>query len=143
MPEITFRNQTYQLGELGTPLALDPMAPATLPTGYEEIDGRSWCSERAYGRAYRSTTGLLVLLSASLRDRKRWLHVSVSHRGGRLPTWGEMCAVKDVFCGEERTAYQIHPPKAQHVSIHEKCLHLWACLDGPVTPDFTGGGSTI
>ncbi len=54
-----------------------------------------------------------------------------------------MCQVKTLFCGEERTAYQVHPPASKHVSIHDKCLHLWTCLDGPVTPDFTRSGDTI
>lgn len=140
---ITFRGQTYRLGQPGTPLSLETIAPATLPKDWQEIDGRQWCREREYGRAYQSQTGFLVLVSASLHERKRWLHVSVTHRGGRFPTWDEMCQIKNLFCGEDRTAYQIHPPKGRNVSIHAKCLHLWAPLDGPVTPDFTGGGETI
>lgn len=143
MDSITYQGQTYRLGDGGTPLHLQTIAPETLPTGWQEIDARHWSREREYGRAYRSQTGLLVLLSASIRERKRWLHVSVSHRGGRLPTWREMCEVKEHFCGTDTTAYQIHPPRSKHVSIHHACLHLWCPLDGAVTPDFTGGGQTI
>lgn len=143
MATINFRGTTYRLGAPGTPLHLETIAPITLPTAWQEIDARRWAPERDYGRAYRSQHGLLVLLTASLHDRARWLHVSVSHRGGRLPTWREMCEVKALFCGAERTAYQIHPPADKHISIHNACLHLWCPLDGPVTPDFTGGGETI
>lgn len=143
MDTITYQGQTYRLGEAGTPLHLETIAPLSLPSGWQEIDARRWAKEREYGRGYHSKTGLLVLLSASLRERRRWLHVSVSHRGGRQPTWREMCVVKEVFCGEEATAYQIHPPRRKHISIHNACLHLWCPLDGPVTPDFTGGGDNI
>lgn len=143
MATLHFRGKTYQIGVPGTPLHLETIAPASLPSDWKEVYHRQWSPERDYGRAYQSQHGLLALLTASLHDRARWLHVSVSHRGGRLPTWREMCNVKDVFCGAERTAYQIHPPREKHVSIHNACLHLWCPLDGPVTPDFTGGGETI
>lgn len=140
---LTLAGRTYQVGDPGTPLHLATIAPTSLPTGWAEIDVRAWCPEREYGRGYRHTNGLKVLVSASLTDRKRWLHVSVTHRGGRYPTWLEMCEIKTVLCGEDATAYQIHPSASKHVNIHTKCLHLFCCLDGPVTPDFTGGGETI
>ena len=141
---VVWKGQQFCVGEGGTPLALDVIAPSVLPEMWAEIDVRTVFSEREYGRGYRSKTGLYVLLTACIeQDRKRWLHVSVSHRGGRLPTWEELCHCKDVFCGLERTAYQVHPPQSKHISIHNKCLHLWCCLDGPVTPDFARGGETI
>ena len=141
---VTYKGVSYRVGEGGRPLSLEMIAPHILPSGWAESDARRVFPERDYGRGYRSPTGLLVLLSASIEDdRKRWLHVSISHRGGRLPTWGEMCQCKDLFCGAERTAYQIHPPQSKHISIHEKVLHLWCPLDGSVTPDFSRGGETI
>ena len=143
METITFHHRVLRLGTPGTPLHLETIAPPALPSGWQETDVRRWCKKRDYGRGYVSTGGLQVLLDATLVARTRWLHVSVSHRGGRLPTWREMCQVKDTFCGEGRTAYQIHPPVTQHISLHPACLHLWCPLDGPVTPDFTGGGDTI
>ena len=144
MATVRFQGRQFRVGEGGTPLALDAIAPSGLPRMWREIDVRTVFPEREYGRGYSSKTGLRVLLTASIEhDRKRWLHVSVSHRGGRLPTWGELCQCKDVFCGAERTAYQVHPPQSKAISIHETCLHLWCCLDGPVTPDFTRGGETI
>jgi len=144
MPEtVTIHGQTYRVGTPSTPLHLEHIAPAHLPPEWGEIDARAFCPERDYGRAYRSKTGLRVLLTAMLQERRRWLHVSVSHRNGRLPVWREMCTVKDLFCGAERTAYQVHPPTSKHVNIHKAVLHLYCPLDGPVTPDFTGGGQTI
>lgn len=136
---------SYVLGTApSTPLELGSIVPTILPSSWEERDARPIFPERAYGRRYQGPSGLLVLLTASIEaDRKRWLHISISHRGGRYPTWPELSAIKDLFCGTERTAYQVHPPSSQHVNIHQKCLHLWCPLDGPVTPDFTRGGETI
>ncbi len=145
METIVVRGQTYRLGDgPASPLALSAILPAPV-SGFHEVDGRPWSTDREYGRAYaQHPGGLRICVTASIEaDRKRWLHVSVSHRGGRLPTWREMCEVKDTFCGPERTAYQVHPPTDKHVSIHHACLHLFCPLDGSVTPDFTRGGETI
>jgi hypothetical protein len=89
--------------------------------------------------------GLLVLASCARQlDAQRWLHVSVSRRDKKIPTWEQMCQVKRVFLGDERTAYQVMPCKDKWVSIHPGCLHLWCCLDrDQYLPDFTAGGSTI
>lgn len=53
-------------------------------------------------------------------------HVSVSPKKRcNIPTWNDMCVLKDVFFGEEEEAYQIHPKKSQYVNRVENCLHLW------------------
>lgn len=53
-----------------------------------------------------------------------WEHVSVSLRD-RVPTWDEMCWVKDQFFDEEETVVQFHPPRSEYVNHHPFCLHLW------------------
>lgn len=53
-----------------------------------------------------------------------WDHVSVSFRH-RCPTWDEMCAVKDMFFGDDETVIQYHPAKSNYVNRHPYCLHLW------------------
>lgn len=65
-------------------------------------------------------------------DGLGWEHVSVTVRAGnrakavlRMPKWEEMCAVKDLFWGEEDTVLQYHPPKQVYVNCHPACLHLW------------------
>lgn len=58
-----------------------------------------------------------------------WEHVSVS-LPKRTPTWAEMCFVKDLFFEEGETVIQLHPPKSQHINIHEFCLHLWRNANG-------------
>jgi len=53
-----------------------------------------------------------------------WEHVSVSMRG-RCPLWYEMAAVKDLFFEPHELVLQFHPPQAEHINLHENCLHLW------------------
>lgn len=53
-----------------------------------------------------------------------WEHVSVS-RKDRMPTWDEMCQVKDQFWGEDDCVVQYHPPRSDYVNNHSYCLHLW------------------
>lgn len=53
-------------------------------------------------------------------------HVSVSPKKKfRVPTWDDMCVLKDVFFEDEEEAYQIHPKRAS-------MLMLWrtACIFG-------------
>lgn len=57
-----------------------------------------------------------------------WEHVSVSPFAKRiLPSWDDMCVLKDMFFKDDEVAIQIHPPKADYVNNKENCLHLWRC----------------
>ncbi len=58
-----------------------------------------------------------------------WEHVSVSFPDKKMPTWGVMCKIKDVFWDEEDLVVQYHPPKSEHVNNHPACLHLWRPTD--------------
>jgi hypothetical protein len=142
---ITYQGRTYQVGGgYHVPCPLPEWLPTVLPAAWLE-SREQWGPSRAYGRVYRKPgEGLLVLLScAEQDDRKRWLHLSVSRQDHKIPTWEQMSQIKRLFIGDERTALQVMPPKAKHVSIHPGVLHLWCCLDGEVVPDFTAGGETI
>lgn len=102
--------------------------------------------DRLDGTMYglRNVPRSFACFSVSLeRDGRWWLHLSVSRADERLPTWEELLYVRDILAGPEATAYQILPPRSQHVNVHDFCLHLWVCLDGPVTPDFTRGGKGL
>lgn len=57
-------------------------------------------------------------------DGEGWEHVSVS-RTDRVPTWDEMCQVKDIFWDDNDTVVQYHPAKCNYVNNHPNCLHLW------------------
>jgi len=53
-------------------------------------------------------------------------HVSVSPKKKfNLPSWNDMCVLKEIFFKDDEEAYQIHPKKADYVNFVENCLHLW------------------
>jgi hypothetical protein len=58
-------------------------------------------------------------------DEGGWEHVSVSLSNSRMPSWEEMCYVKDMFWEPEVCVVQFHPPHSQYVNVHKTCLHLW------------------
>lgn len=100
--------------------------PAELERGRTEGDP-SW---GAYGGfQVLGPAGLMLRIVASGSDDDDlmaggWEHVSVSTKF-RIPTWVEMCFVKDLFWGEEETVIQFHPPKSEYVNQHPYVLHLW------------------
>lgn len=67
-----------------------------------------------------------------------WEHVSVSHfNKHKLPTWEDMCLIKEMFWGKDVTVCQFHP--AEEAYVHdigvpgaklENVLHLWRPIDG-------------
>jgi hypothetical protein len=86
---------------------------------------------------------LKVIVSLEGKDDGcTWLHASCS-RQDRMPSYGDLCLMKDTFIGPQRKAVQIFAPRAEHVSIHSFCLHLWCCLDRDPLPDMTCGTGSI
>ena len=64
-------------------------------------------------------------------------HVSVSPlKKFRIPSWDDMCALKDIFFYNEEEAYQVHPKKSDYVNIKQNCLHLWKPIGHEIW-DFT------
>lgn len=61
-------------------------------------------------------------------DGLGWEHVSVSKKY-EVPSWDEMCKVKDIFWGEEDCVVQYHPPKSSYINVHPHVLHLWRPVD--------------
>ena len=64
-----------------------------------------------------------------------WEHVSVSHNNKRkLPSWDDMCRIKEMFWGKDVTVCQFHP--AENAYVHgvmgenTNILHLWRPIDG-------------
>ena len=53
-----------------------------------------------------------------------WEHVSIELFARRLPTWEEMCFIKELFWEDEEMVVQIHPKKSEYVNMVE-ALHLW------------------
>lgn len=53
-------------------------------------------------------------------------HVSVTPKKKfNVPTWNDMCVLKDMFFEDDEEVYQIHPKKSEYVNVVENCLHLW------------------
>jgi len=110
-------------------------APVVLPVQWKRV----YPADPVYADQYHyeSINGLRVIFTADNLegDGKTWLHVSLS-RKSRIPTYEDMCEVKDVFVGRDRQALQIFVPASKHINIHKYCLHLWCCIEGDNLPDF-------
>ncbi len=89
-----------------------------------------------------------VKLNLMISNGANWEHASVSvsqiNKYRRVPTWEEMCWVKDLIWQPEEVVMQLHPRQSEYVNCHPYVLHLWrptnaqiptppTCLIGPVT----------
>lgn len=55
-----------------------------------------------------------------------WDHVSVHpFKWNYVPTWDEMCRIKDMFFREDEWVVQFHPAHSEYVNQMPNCLHLW------------------
>lgn len=83
----------------------------------------------------RKAGGKFIVLAS---DGFGWEHVSVSAvipparkgKKGRkaiwkVPTWDEMCFIKDLFWKEDETVVQYHPSQEVYVNTQPFVLHLW------------------
>ncbi len=76
---------------------------------------------------------LNIIATDGLDDNEQdfgWEHVSVhavdTHfNKQRIPTWLEMCFVKDLFWESHEVVIQLHVANSDHINIHECVLHLW------------------
>lgn len=67
-------------------------------------------------------------MSVIARNWGEWEHVSVKAWDGRkacLPTWTEMCLIKNLFWDSEDCVMQLHLPASQDVNHPKTVLHLW------------------
>ena len=70
-----------------------------------------------------------------------WDHVSVSPFKHRIvPTWEDMCKLKEIFFRDDEAVIQIHPVKSEYVNNMPNCLHLWRYQgDMPLPPAWMVG----
>lgn len=70
-----------------------------------------------------------------------WDHVSVAPSKRRImPSWEDMCMIKDIFFREDEAVIQIHPPKSEYVNNVPNCLHLWKSHEKmPLPPSWMVG----
>lgn len=73
-----------------------------------------------------------IIISAPAQEGYPWDHVSVrigdQHKNKlreRIPTWAEMCVVKEMFFTPEECVMQLHPAEKDYVNFHPCVLHLW------------------
>lgn len=57
-----------------------------------------------------------------------WEHVSIDGKK-RMPTWEEMCELKDMFFNDDECCVQYHPPKSEYVNNIPYCLHIWKPIE--------------
>lgn len=81
----------------------------------------------------------LAMQAVAANDECPWDHVSVSAWDmvkfkPLMPTWEQMCVVKDLFWDETQEAVQFHPPKSDYVNFAKNCLHLWRPAEGVKLP---------
>jgi hypothetical protein len=57
-----------------------------------------------------------------------WDHVPVCPYIKRIiPSWDDMCQLKEIFFNDDEAVIQIHPEKDMYVNNMPNCLHLWKC----------------
>lgn len=98
----------------------------------EEIigSGKIWGIQNEFRGGYGMLGGWIKLPDCGtcsvLWSREYKGHVSVSPKHKfNIPTWDDMCILKDLFFYEGEEAFQIHPKKKQYVNVKSNCLHLW------------------
>lgn len=80
-------------------------------------------------RVYIGGRSFDVIASVDEGGGEAWEHVSVCRpHSDKLPTWEEMCAIKDMFFEPEEECVQFHPQEKQLCEHRQKLLaHLAAC----------------
>lgn len=78
-----------------------------------------------------------------------WEHVSIApYKRSCIPSWDDMCKVKDMFWQDDEAVIQIHPAKKDYVNNVPNCLHLWRPINEtlPLPPSIMVGlrdGQTV
>lgn len=61
-------------------------------------------------------------------DGESWEHVSISLSNKEIPSWDDMCFIKNLFWDAEDWVIQFHPAKSEYVNTCSSYLHLWRPL---------------
>lgn len=96
------------------------------------------------GKGFTSKNVIVYNIVDSIRiiEGLLWYHVSLTRSDDRMPTYDDLCWLKEHWLGDDKWAIQVFPSKDQHVSDHPRCLHLWSCMeDGFKLPDFRQFGT--
>ena len=71
-----------------------------------------------------------------------WEHVSVApYKRRYVPSWEDMCRLKELFFYPEEWVVQFHPAESEYVNNVPNCLHLWRPTQEklPTPPDWMVG----
>lgn len=62
-----------------------------------------------------------------------WEHVSFTpNKKYYMPSWDDMCRIKNIFFYPEEWVVQYHPAESEYVNNVPNCLHLWRPTDQPL-----------
>lgn len=125
-------------------MALDYSRLTPRPTNWDRyhvpraLDGTHVIWLGSFKRREPGRDPLRCLVSVDLYEEGpvqdgHWLHISVS-RGYRLPTWPDMCRVRDELGFADRLFVQLIPPASHWLNLHEYTLHLWSRIDAESVP---------
>lgn len=109
--------------------------PTPVKLCVEEMPGRTWEFEPPLDwelsthsnqilKFYKLPNGCRVGVSAFAHDGHIWIHASISRRD-RVPSYDDLCMLKNVVFGPNRICAQVFECEKNHVNIHPFCLHLW------------------
>lgn len=97
-------------------------APTLPPPGWREtvelLAGRMFIGE------HPNVQGLALIYSEDEIDGKTWRHLSLSRRS-RMPSYDDLQRAQRAFLDVDWPAYQVFARAAEHVNLHNFCLHLW------------------
>lgn len=71
-----------------------------------------------------------------------WEHVSFTpSKRFYMPSWDDMCRIKNIFFYPEETCVQYHPAESEYVNNVPNCLHIWRPIDQelPTPPSWMVG----
>jgi hypothetical protein len=81
-----------------------------------------------------------VIVSVAAFENTEWIHASISS-SLTIPSYDDLKLLHAAVF-EDRFAFQVFAPPAQHINIHSNALHLWGRLDGASPlPEFGRFGS--
>lgn len=103
--------------------------------------GARWVSGVGMASGKQARVDVTVLFSAAIEsDDRLWFHASITRTDKKMPTYDDLCWLKSNFF-PNTWAIQVFPVANQHISHHDRCLHLWSCPEADLLPDFRKFGS--
>lgn len=97
----------------------------TVPEKNRVTSGIMGSTSREGNNGYFFLKRIKYVIRVICSQAEGWEHVSVSRSDIKMPTWKDMCYVKNKFWDKEDCVVQYHPPESEYINNHDFCLHLW------------------